>query len=96
MAAHHIWDVEEQFKSGNFDWVTVINSKEIEDMIKKILNSLFGKKYSIDKAREEMVKEFHRNPMTFNNSNYRPTSFSLKIDSFMMGLGEWRNNHRRY
>ena len=72
------------------------DSKEIEDMIKKILNLLFGKKYSIDKAREEMVKEFHRNPMTFSNSNYRPTSFSLKIDSFMMGLGEWRNNHRRY
>lgn len=47
------------------------DSKEIEDMIKKILNSLFGKKYSIDKAREEMVKEFHRNPMAFNNSNYR-------------------------
>ena len=67
-------------------------------MIKKILKKLsllFGKKYSIDKAREDMVKEFHRNPMTFNNSNYRPTSFSLKIDSFMMGLGEWRNNHRR-
>ena len=67
-------------------------------MIKKILKKLsllFGKKYSIDAAREEMVKEFHRNPMTFTNSNYRPTSFSLKIDSFMMGLGEWRNNHRR-
>ena len=67
-------------------------------MIKKILKKLsllFGKKYSIDKAREEMVKEFRKNPMAFNNSNYRPTSFSLKIDSFMMGLGEWRNNHRR-
>ena len=66
----------------------------IEKILKK-LSLLFGKKYSIDKAREEMVKEFHRNPMTFNNNNYRPTSFSLKIDSFMMGLGEWRNNHRR-
>jgi len=65
-------------------------------MIKKILNLLFGKKYSIDKAREEMVKEFHRNPMTFSNSNYRPSSFSLKIDSFMMGVDDWRNNHRRY
>ena len=64
-------------------------------MIKKIINLLFGKRYSIDKAREEMVKEFRKNPMIFNNSNYRPTSFSLKIDSFMMGLGEWRNNHRR-
>ena len=67
-------------------------------MIKKILKKLsllFGKKYSIDKAREEMVKEFRKNPMTFSNSNYRPTSFSLKIDSFMIGLGEWRNNHRR-
>lgn len=70
------------------------DSKEIEDMIKKILNSLFGKKYSIDAAREEMVKEFRKNPMAFNNSNYRPTSFSLKIDSFMMGLGEWRNKRR--
>ena len=68
-------------------------------MIKKILKKLsllFGKKYSIDKAREEMVKEFRKNPMTFSNSNYRPTSLSLKIDSFMMGLGEWRNNRRRY
>lgn len=64
-------------------------------MIKKILSLLFGKRYSIDKAREEMVKEFHRNPMTFNNSNYRPSSFSLKIDSFMMGVDDWRNNHRR-
>ena len=67
-------------------------------MIKKILKKLsllFGKKYNIDKAREEMVKEFRKNPMIFTNSNYRPTSFSLKIDSFMMGLGEWRNNHRR-
>ena len=67
-------------------------------MIKKILKKLsllFGKKYSIDKAREEMVKEFQKNPMAFNNNYYRPTSFSLKIDSFMMGLGEWRNNHRR-
>lgn len=64
-------------------------------MIKKIINLLFGKRYSIDKAREEMVKEFRKNPMTFSNSSYRPTSFSLKIDSFMMGLGEWRNNHRR-
>lgn len=67
----------------------------IEKILKK-LSLLFGKRYSIDKAREEMVKEFHRSPMTFTNSNYRPTSFSLKIDSFMMGLGEWRNNHRRY
>ena len=64
-------------------------------MIKKILNLIFSKKYSVDIAKEEMVKEFHKNPMTFTNSNYRPTSFSLKIDSFMMGLGEWRNNHRR-
>lgn len=66
----------------------------IEKILKK-LSLLFGKRYSIDKAREEMVKEFYRNPMTFTNSNYRPTSFSLKIDSFMMRLGEWRNNHRR-
>ena len=67
-------------------------------MIKKIfekLSLLFGKKYSIDKAREEMVKEFHRNPMTFSNSNYRPSSFSLKIDSFMMGVDDWRNKRRR-
>lgn len=64
-------------------------------MIKKILSLLFGNRYNIDKAREEMVKEFRKNPMTFSNSSYRPTSFSLKIDSFMMGLGEWRNNHRR-
>ena len=64
-------------------------------MIKKILNSLFGKKYSIDKAREEMVKEFRKNPMTFSNSNYRPSSFSLKIDSFMMGVDDWRNKRRR-
>ena len=63
-------------------------------MIKKILNLLFSKRYSIDKAREEMVKEFHRNPMTFTNSNYRPSSFSVKIDSFMMGLDDWRNKHR--
>jgi len=66
----------------------------IEKILKK-LSLLFGKRYSIDNAREEMVKEVRKNPMTFNNSNYRPTSFSLKIDSFMMGLGEWRNNHRR-
>lgn len=68
-------------------------------MIKKILKKLsllFGKEYSIDKAREEMVKEFRKNPMAFNNSNYRPSSFSLKIDSFMMGVDDWRNNHRRY
>ena len=67
-------------------------------MIKKILKKLsllFGKKCSIDKAREEMVKEFRKNPMTFNNSSYRPSSFSLKIDSFMMGVDDWRNNHRR-
>ena len=67
-------------------------------MIKKILKKLsllFGKKYSIDAAREEMVKEFHRNPMTFSNSNYRPSSFSLKIDSFMMGVDDWRNKRRR-
>ena len=67
-------------------------------MIKKILKKLsllFGKKYSIDKAREEMVKEFHRNPMTFSNSSYRPSSFSLKIDSFMMGVDDWRNKRRR-
>lgn len=64
-------------------------------MIKKILSLFFGKRYSIDKAREEMVKEFHKNPMTFTNSNYRPSSFSVKIDSFMMGLDDWQNKHRR-
>lgn len=64
-------------------------------MIQRLFNYLFGKRYDIDKAKEDMVKEFHRNPMTFNNSNYRPTSFSLKIDSFMMGVNEWRNNLRR-
>lgn len=67
-------------------------------MIKKILKKLsllFGKKYSIDEARSNMVKEFHRNPMTFSNSNYRPSSFSLKIDSFMMGVDDWRNKYRR-
>ena len=64
-------------------------------MIKKIVSLLFGKRYSIDKAREEMVKEFRKNPMTFNNSNYRPSSFSLKIDSFMMGVDDWRNKRRR-
>ena len=67
----------------------------IEKILKK-LSLLFGKEYNVDKAREDMVKEFRKNPMIFNNSNYRPTSFSLKIDSFMMGLGEWRNNRRRY
>lgn len=66
----------------------------IEKILKK-LSLLFGKKYNIDKAREEMVKEFYRNPMTFNNSNYRPSSFSLKIDSFMIGLDDWRNKRRR-
>ena len=66
----------------------------IEKILKK-LSLLFGKKYSIDKAREEMVKEFQKNPMTFNNSNYRPSSFSLKIDSFMMGVDDWRNKRRR-
>jgi len=64
-------------------------------MIQELFNFVFGKRYDIDKAREDMVKEFHRNPMTFNNSNYRPSSFSLKIDSFMMGVNEWRNNLRR-
>ena len=64
-------------------------------MIKKILSLLFGKRYTIDEARSNMVKEFRKNPMTFNNSNYRPSSFSLKIDSFMMWLDDWRNNHRR-
>ena len=64
-------------------------------MIQELFNFVFGKRYDIDKAREDMVKEFRRNPMTFNNSNYRPTSFSLKIDSFMMGVNEWRNNLRR-
>lgn len=63
-------------------------------MIKKILSLLFGKRYDIDKAREDMVKEFRRNPMTFNNSNYRPSSFSLKIDSFIMGVDDWRNKRR--
>lgn len=64
-------------------------------MIKKILNLFFGKRYTIDEARSNMVKEFRKNPMTFNNSNYRPSSFSLKIDSFMMGVDDWRNNFRR-
>ena len=64
-------------------------------MIKKIWNLIFGKRYGIDKAREEKVKEFRKNPMTFNNSNYRPSSFSLKIDSFMMGVDDWRNKRRR-
>ena len=52
-------------------------------MIKKILKKLsllFGKKYSIDKAREEMVKEFRKNPMTFNNSNYRFWSNVISVD----------------
>lgn len=64
-------------------------------MIKNIISLLFCKRYNIDKAKDNMVKEFRKNPMTFTNSNYRPTSFSLKIDSFMIGFGEWRNNHRR-
>ena len=28
MAARYIWDVEEQFKSGNFDYVTITGNKK--------------------------------------------------------------------
>lgn len=56
-------------------------------MIKKFINFVFGKVRSTERTRR--VK-----PLAFTNSNYRPSSFSLKIDSFMLGLDEWRNNHR--
>ena len=66
-------------------------------MMKKLINFVFGKvkgfsagqsalktkKCPVGNANTHRVK-----PLTFTNSNYRPSSFSLKIDSFMLGLGE--------
>jgi hypothetical protein len=50
-------------------------------MIKKLIDFVFGKVHSTERTRR--VK-----PLAFTNSNYRPSSFSLKIDSFMLGLDE--------
>lgn len=50
-------------------------------MIKKLIDFVFGKVRSTERTRR--VK-----PLAFTNSNYRPSSFSLKIDSFMLGLDE--------
>lgn len=66
-------------------------------MIKKLIDFVFGKvkgfstgqsalktkKCPVGNANTHRVK-----PLAFTNSNYRPSSFSLKIDSFMLGLGE--------
>ena len=35
-------------------------------------------------------------PLAFTNSNYRPSSFSLKIDSFMLGLDEKQKKTKVY
>ena len=50
-------------------------------MIKKLIDFVFGKVRSTE--RTHRVK-----PLAFTNSNYRPSSFSLKIDSFMLGIDE--------
>lgn len=62
---------------------------------------IFSKKYRvefIDSSREELIKKWHANPMTFMQDCYGTTlppfaGLRLNVAAKIMEIGDWRNRY---
>lgn len=75
--------------------------KRLINRIKYFFLSIFKKEYVLEQSKEEMIKRWHANPMTFMQDYYGTTlppfaGFRLNIASKIMEIGDWRSRYGRY
>lgn len=75
--------------------------KRLINRIKYFFLSIFKKEYVLEQSKEEMIKRWHTNPMTFMQDYYGTTfpplaGFRLNIASKIMEIGDWRSRYGRY
>jgi len=72
--------------------------KRLINKIKYFFKRLFNKQYRIELGKEEMIKRWHANPMTFaqNSSGSTLPPFAglrLNVAAKIMEIGDWRNRY---
>ena len=75
--------------------------KRLVNRIKYFFLSIFKKEYVLEQSKEEMIKRWHANPMTFMQDYYGTTlpplaGFRLNIASKIMEINDRRNKYDRY
>lgn len=74
--------------------------KRLINRIKYFFLSIFKKEYVLEQSKEEMIKRWHANPMTFRQDYYGITlpplaGLRLDIASKIMEISDWRNKYGR-
>lgn len=72
--------------------------KRLANRIKYFFLSIFKKEYVLEQSKEEMIKRWHANPMTFMQDYYGATlpplaGFRLNIASKIMEINDRRNKY---
>jgi len=72
--------------------------KRLINKIKYFFKKLFNKQYRIELGKEEMIKRWRANPMTFaqNSSGSTLPPFAglrLNVAAKIMEIGDWRNRY---
>lgn len=72
--------------------------KRLINKIKYFFKRLFNKQYRIELGKEEMIKRWRANPMTFAQNSSGSTlppfaGFRLNIASKIMQINDWRNRY---
>ena len=75
--------------------------KRLINRIKYFFLSIFKKEYVLEQSKEEMIKRWRANPMTFMQDCYGTTlpplaGFRLNIASKIMEINDWRSRYGRY
>ena len=74
--------------------------KRLINRIKYFFLSIFKKEYVLEQSKEEMIKRWRANPMTFFQDYYRITlppfaGFRLNVASKIMQINDWRSRNGR-
>lgn len=74
--------------------------KRLINRIKYFFLSIFKKEYVLEQSKEEMIKRWRANPMTFMQDCYGTTlpplmGFRLNIASKIMEINDWRSRYGR-
>lgn len=72
--------------------------KRLISKIKYFFKRLFNKQYRIEQGKEQMIKRWRANPMTFMQDCYGTTlppfaGLRLNIASKIMEISDWRNRY---
>lgn len=75
--------------------------KRLINKIKYFFKRQFDKQYRIELGKEEMIKRWRANPMTFMQNCYGTTlppfaGLRLNVAAKIMEIGDWRNRYGRY